>query len=364
MQKDILKNWLEKPLTLWRFLALLLAACAVWGVAALWPQAHPPVRPVILLINHYPLTPADKDFYKEANPYGFLLGIPSRQDLDPRLLRRELASALGRSDFLFFIDQEGGTVNRLKQFFPDMDAPGAAHFGALALKDKTSAQKAVYQYGKEIGAKLKELTVDVVFAPNAEVFPQGARLLASRYYGSDTQIVKLLADAYAEGLAAGGVTPCYKHAVGASALKEDPHLAVQQAPYTLKEIEDIFLPPFQGASRWPFLMTAHVNYPAIDPQVVSTYSPAFYQFVREKLHFDGLIIPDALNMAAAEQGKFVSVSGQMNQALGAGADVVIPFFNIDANPNWMLEELRQISPAYIKRFHKKRQELKQKFPAV
>lgn len=111
-------------------------------------------------------------------------------------------------------------------------------------------------------------------------------------------------------------------------------------------------------------MTAHVNYPAIDPQAVSTYSPAFYQFVREKLHFDGLIIPDALNMAAAEQGKFVSVSGQMNQALGAGADVVIPFFNIDANPNWMLEELRQISPAYIKRFHKKRQELKQKFPAV
>lgn len=364
MQKDILKNWLEKPLTLWRFFALVLMACAVWGVAALWPQARPPVRPVILLINHYPLTPADKDFYKEANPYGFLLGIPSRQDLDPRLLRRELTAALGRSDFLFFIDQEGGTVNRLKQFFPDIDAPGAVYFGTLALKDKASAQKAVYQYGKEIGKKLKDLTVDVVFAPNAEVFPQGSRLLASRYYGSDTQMVKLLADAYAEGLASGGVTPCYKHAVGASALKEDPHLAVQQAPYTLKEIEDIFLPPFQGASRWPFLMTAHVNYPAIDPQAVSTYSPVFYQFVREKLHFDGLIIPDALNMAAAEQGKFVSVSGQMNQALGAGADVVIPFFNIDANPNWMLQELRKISPAYIKRFHKKRQELKQKFPAV
>ena len=57
MQKDILKNWLEKPLTLWRFLALLLAACAVWGVAALWPQAHPPVRPVIFVCRKPPARP-------------------------------------------------------------------------------------------------------------------------------------------------------------------------------------------------------------------------------------------------------------------------------------------------------------------
>lgn len=360
MAKDVLKNWLNKPLTLWSASKLLLAAVAVWGIIACWPKPKVPVRPVILLINHYPFTPQDTYFYKQANPFGFLLGIPKRENLDPRILRLELAEALGRNDFLFFIDQEGGSVNRLKQFFPQEKAPSPAYFGKLAAKDEESAAQEAYQYGLSVGKKLKELTVDVVFGPNAEVLPEGEDyLFRSRYYSSSPQIVKRLADAYAAGLAQGGVIPCYKHAVGASGLNKDPHLVKQEALYSVQEIREIFLPPFQNASRWPFLMTAHVLYPAIDAQHVSTYSPAFYRFVREELNFNGLIIPDALNMEAADQDAFVSVSEQMNKALAAGADVVIPFFNVDANPAWILKELEAISPAYVKRLNKKWSALRQ-----
>ena len=75
--------------------------------------------------------------------------------------------------------------------------------------------------------------------------------------------------------------------------------------------------------------------------------------MREELNFDGWIVPDALNMEASAQQRFVSEGAQMNAALDAGADLVIPLFNLDADPVWMLEQIQQISRKNIIKFHRK-----------
>ncbi len=353
MSNDFLASYFTRPLTWGRLLRLVLVLAAFGAIWWLWPSPKPPLRPVILLVNHYPMTAADKQFYRQANPYGFLLGLPSHKNLDPRILRQELEEVLGRRDFVFFIDQEGGSVNRIKQFDPSFPAPAAATFGKLAQKDRKKAIEETYEYGVRTGKFLKNLTVNVVFAPLAEVTPRGDSPHKSRYFSADVKIVEELSAAYAAGLAAGGVIPCYKHALGQSAETSDPHYERQVVALTQEEIRQQLLPPFQAANRWPFLMTAHAYYTSIDPERVSTYSPNFYRFVRRELDFDGWIVPDALNMVASGPREFVSEGEQMNWALSAGADLVIPLFNFDADPSWMLDQIKQISGKNLRKFYRK-----------
>ena len=310
------------------------------------------VMPVILLINRYPIWPEDKEFFKRINPYGFLLSIPKHPDMDPNKLRLELEEVLGRKDFLFFLDQEGGSVNRLKQFNKDFQSPSASSYGLMAKKDLKQAISEARKEGARTGRELKKFSIDVVFAPVADTIESDNVPRRERYYSTDPHITKALADAFAQGIASEGVTPCYKHFPG-TPTNLDPHLVKQVIDMNLEDLKTKYTRPFAQAYKYPCLMTAHATYTAIDKRNISTYSPAFYRFTRKALNYDGIIIPDALNMQAADGHNPHTIGWRMNKALEAGADVVMPFFAFSADPQWMEEQLRQIRPQYIKRFQKK-----------
>lgn len=354
-------NFFTQPLTLKKALALLLIALMGWGGYKAYYRYFRLPAPVVLMINFYPLRQIDKDYYRKANPYGFLLGLPSHTNLDPRQLRRELEEILGRKDFLFFIDQEGGQVNRIRLYDPSFDAPAPQTFEKLAKKDLAAAEKQVYEYGLRTGKKLKEYTVDVVFAPLVEAAASEKTPIRSRYFSTDPHIARVLSDAYAKGLADGGVIPCYKHAPGLSATSSDPHHKVQKIDVSLQTLRQQELPAFEKAPRWPFLMTAHGYYSAIDKDQISTYSPAFYDFLRKELNYeDGLIIPDALNMqaAAGTEGRQEHLSLRMQKALEAGADLVLPFFGLADDPQEMTLQVQSLPKKYAWRLKVKMHKLK------
>lgn len=352
-----LEDWLKSGFNLKKLCQIGVLAILLGGAIFWYGNTPRPVAPVLLLINHYPLTEKDKTFLKKANPYGFLLGIPARTNMNPCALRKELEDVLQRKDFVFFIDQEGGLVNRIKYFDSSFKAPAPAYFGKLAQKDMPAAKQKVYEYGLQTGKKLKELSIDVAFAPLAEAAAGADTYTRSRYFSDDPTIAKKLADLYAQGLADGGVTPCYKHFLGVAS-STDPHETAQQVSLTLPEIRARLLPSFAQANKWPFLMTAHALYPALDKKNVSAYSPAYYRLARQELAFEGIIITDALNMEAASGAVSEGVAWRMNRALQAGADVVIPFFNVDANEEWMQEQIAYISKKYARRLKRKIQTLK------
>ena len=317
------------------------------------------IMPVVLLINRYPLEEEDKRFLQNVNPYGFLLSIPIHEGLEIPRLKTELEEILGRNDFLFFIDQEGGSVNRIKYFVSGFEAPAPATLGKLAQKDLGKAVRQTYEYGLSTGKALKDMAIDVVFAPLAEASAGPNTHHKSRYFSQDFHIAKELADAFASGLSDGGVIPCYKHFPGAPTTT-DPHTTAQEIPATLQTLRTQNLPQFRQATRWNCLMTAHAVYPAIDKRNTSTFSPAFYRFLRKELAFDGIIFPDALNMEAADGSDVYTTGVRMNKALEAGADVVMPFFAFSADPKWMEEQIRHIQLPYIKRFQKKASLLKRR----
>ncbi len=328
---------------------LLLAAVAVGVFRTVFPPARM-VTPVVLLINRYPLTQEDKTFLKNINPYGFLLSIPIHPGLKLPQLKTELEEVLGRKDFLFFIDQEGGAVNRLKHFITGFKAPAPQTFGELAKKDLEKARQEVYEYGLRTGKELAALGIDVVFAPLAEAASDDGIFHRSRYFSTNPATAKTLADAFAQGLNDGGVTPCYKHFPGAPSMT-DSHQTAQRVDASAEELARQ-ADQFAGAARWNCLMTVHGVFSALDNKTPSAYSSAFYRFIRKQIPFEGIIFPDALNMEAAD-GSDENIGARMNAALAAGADVVMPFFSFSADPKWMEEEIRHINPVFVKRFQTK-----------
>lgn len=335
-----------------RAVQLLLILSLLIGVVCKIPRKQQDVFPVILLVNRYPLTDADKKYFKNINPYGFLLSIPIHQGLRLSDLKQELEVILERKDFLFFLDQEGGAVNRIRHFNPDFKAPSPQSFGFKAKVDLPKAVSEVYQYGLRTAEELKKLSIDVAFAPLAEAAEKKEVYGRIRYFSEDPEISTPLADAFAKGLTDGGITPCYKHFPG-TPTNLDPHLVKQVIDTSLEDLKTKYTRPFAQAYKYPCLMTAHATYTAIDKRNISTYSPAFYRFTRKALNYDGIIIPDALNMQAADGHNPHTIGWRMNKALAAGADVVMPFFAFSADPQWMEEQIRQIRPQYIKRFQKK-----------
>ncbi len=317
------------------------------------------VTPVILLINQYPLTDESKAFFKRINPYGFLLSIPFHLGMQPTQLRAELEEVLGRDDFLFFLDQEGGIVNRLKNFDSSFQSPAAQKYGDLAKQNLEHAILQVRLEGERTAKFMKELSIDVAFAPMADFLDYDQIAGRARYYSKDPQITKALADAFAEGLDKGGATPCYKHFPGFSTLI-DPHHNTPLVYSDIATIKKRSFPAFEKARKYGCLMPAHTRFVSLDKENISTYSPTFYQFIRESFNFNGIIITDALNMLGAGGPHVKTVGERMNKALAAGADVVIPLFPFHESIENMEDKIRQIEPQYIKRFQTRKHLLKRK----
>ncbi|WP_138464898.1 glycoside hydrolase family 3 protein [Poseidonocella sp. HB161398] len=259
----------------------------------------------------------EQGFFAETRPYGFILF--SRNIEDPEQLRRltgELRDTVGH-DAPILIDQEGGRVQRLvpphwRQWLPPLEqvqrsAPGLAARG-------------MYLRYRIIAAELREMGIDTNCAPMADVATGGTHpFLLNRCYGSDPMTVAASARAVAQGLLAGGVLPVLKHIPGHGRGTSDSHKELPHVDAPLDALRDSDFAAFQALADVPMGMTAHIVYPAIDPDLPATQSPAVIDAVRREMGFDGLLMTDDLSMHALT-GPY---EARARLSLEAGCDVVL-----------------------------------------
>ena len=311
------------------------------------------ISPLILTIKNYPMSKEEKAYIKQVNPYGFIF---VEKDFKKRVnliaLKQDLTILLGHKVY-FFVDQEGGNVNRLKHLFPQRKFPSAAYYGGIvSTKGLTKAKQSVFNKAKETARLLSIISVDVNLAPNAEINPPGYnKFFTTRLFSQNPKVVKELSEAFAEGTRAGGVEPCYKHFPGTARSHIDPHKLIPIIKNVSFQdlIEREFI-PFTSIKNYKYVMMGHALYPKIDNQNISTFSSKFYKMLREDLGFDGLIITDALNMHATGT---ISIGEKIARSLSAGADLAMPFFDYDMPFNERLKELNKIPPEIIENFNYK-----------
>ncbi|KQV45375.1 glycoside hydrolase family 3 protein [Duganella sp. Root336D2] len=261
------------------------------------------------------LEPATADFIRANGIRGVCLFRGNMTDsAQLAKLTADLRDAMGPNS-LIAIDQEGGAVVR-STWVP---APPAA-MGLGAADDTDLA----YRTGAAVARAAKSLGFNWNFAPVLDLNNNPNNpVIAERSFGAEPQRAVELAMAWMAGSHAEGVACCVKHFPGHGDTHVDSHRDLPTVDKALPELDLLELAPFRAAAPVaPAMMTAHIVYPAIDPDNPATMSPAILDgILRKQWNYKGIIITDGMDMHAIA-GRY-GVGNAAVRALLAGADMVM-----------------------------------------
>jgi beta-N-acetylhexosaminidase len=240
------------------------------------------------------LTAEERDFFRAADPFGFILFARNVEDPDQlRRLTGDLRQSVGR-DAPVLIDQEGGRVQRMRaphwaEFLPPLDA---------VVKAGDHAARMMWLRYRLIAHELRAMGVDTNCAPCLDVATdQTHPFLKNRCFSDEPATVALLGRAAADGMLAGGVLPVMKHLPGHGRAALDTHLDLPTVVENPEALDDTDFAPFRALADLPMAMTAHIVFSAFDRRP-ATLSPEMVRVIREQIGFDGLLMTDDLNMQA------------------------------------------------------------------
>lgn len=218
---------------------------------------------------------------------------------------------------LIATDQEGGTVQRLKQGFtllPDAASVGAAGRPELARR-----------YGELAGDELSAVGVNMSLGPVLDVNDNPANpVIGRRAFGTTVEAVVASGVPYIGGLQAAGVIAVGKHYPGHGNTETDSHFTLPVVKKTLDQLRETELAPFEAAMRAGLdaVMVAHVAYPALDPSgLPASLSPVIGRMLKEQLGPRGVVVTDDLGMAGV--AALMTPEEAALRAVQAGADLVI-----------------------------------------
>lgn len=213
------------------------------------------------------------------------------------------------------IDQEGGRVARITEGVTAF--PGNMPLGAT---DSTDLAR---QQGKILGEELRELGINVDFAPVVDVNTNEKNpVIGVRSFGADPQLVSRLGAEFISGMQE-FIGASAKHFPGHGDTEVDSHLGLPSVTYD-RETLATHLKPFRAAidAGVDIVMSAHVVIEAIDPDLPSTLSPKILTgLLRDEMGFDGVISTDAIDMDALAEN--FSHEEIVVKSLEAGADVLL-----------------------------------------
>jgi len=249
-----------------------------------------------------------------------------------RNIQRLALEELGRP-LLLAVDQEGGTVARLTPPFsqlPDAKVLGAEGPGAVSRCARLSAQE------------MRLVGLNLNFAPVLDVnLLDSAGPMERRSFGRDPALVAECGVAAVTAIQQEGVMATAKHFPGLGRAQEDPHLNLPVVPATREELLQSDLVPFRAAFQGGVAcaMTSHILYPALDPELPGTLSPAILTgLLRNELGFGGVLISDDLDMGAVTS-RYPPEWAALT-ALQAGVDLLI-VCNDQEHMNLVAEALRE-----------------------
>lgn len=239
------------------------------------------------------------------------------------VLCTELHSLFAAHRLLIALDHEGGRVHRV--------SPPFTHFPPALRIGQTGSVTLAYQVGLAMGHELRRVGIDIDFAPVLDVLTNPANtVIGDRAFASDPYQVALFGRALIRGLRESGVIPCGKHFPGHGGTLMDSHEDLPQDDRGREELARIDCYPFQQAIQEGIgmLMTAHVRYPALDPELPATISPRIVTgLLRKQMHYEGVVVTDDLEMGAVV--RHATVAQTVINALNAGADLMLVCHKIE-----------------------------------
>ncbi|MFO6463876.1 glycoside hydrolase family 3 N-terminal domain-containing protein [Jannaschia sp. KMU-145] len=260
------------------------------------------------------LTPRETAFFREADPWGFILFARNVETPDRlRALTAALREAVGRNAPVL-IDQEGGRVQRLgPPFWTRWPRP------LTQMSRAADPVRAMFLRATLIARELRDVGIDVNCTPTADIAGEDTHpFLLSRLYGDDVETVAARARANADGCLQGGVLPVMKHIPGHGRAPADSHHRLPRVDTPLEVLRRTDFEVFRRLADLPMGMSAHVVYEAIDDAPGTVSAPVIAE-IRDGIGFDGLLMTDDIGMGALGG----TVTERCTASLAAGCDVVL-----------------------------------------
>ena len=216
------------------------------------------------------------------------------------------------------IDQEGGTVDRLKS----LDGP---HPSATAIGATNDPAKA-FEAGEQDAKDLSFYGINLNLAPVVDVRRVYNPQLYLRTYGNNAELVTRMATAYLQGLQQSGkVLGTLKHFPGLGDVAADPHNSVPYLNASRSDLEAIDWAPYRALIKqgdvYSILVT-HEVVSEIDNTRPSTLSyPIVTGILREELGFQGVIMTDSLTMVGVTA--YYTPAQAAVLAIEAGSDLLM-----------------------------------------
>ena len=215
-------------------------------------------------------------------------------------------------------DEEGGTVTRASRNGNLFSSPLASPQELYASLGMDGLLSTTLSYNQT----LREIGVNVNFAPVCDVSIDRSDFIYARSFGKDAQTtadyIAKVVPAYADA----GVACVLKHFPGYGN-NADTHtgIAVDERSYETFETSD-FLPFSAGiAEGAPFVLVSHNIVNCMDASLPASLSPKVHEILRGTLGFDGVVVTDDLAMDAvkayAQDGRVAVL------ALQAGNDMIV-----------------------------------------
>ncbi len=220
------------------------------------------------------------------------------------------------------IDQEGGKVQRLTSItgkpatvIPPMYAVGKMNDTSLA-----------YDIGVVMAEELRVFGINMDFAPTIDVLTtEDSKVMGSRSFGSNPNLVSDMGIALANGLESKGVIPVYKHFPGHGSTTTDSHYDLPVLTKTKAQLYELDLIPFQNAikNNAKVIMIGHLSIPNItgDKTPASLSKVLITNILKNEMGYKGLVVTDALNMYAVSKNYTEKQIYEM--AINAGVDILL-----------------------------------------
>jgi beta-N-acetylhexosaminidase len=216
-------------------------------------------------------------------------------------------------------DQEQGVVVRI--------GPPATQFGGNMAQGASRSTDDARMVGAVTGRELRAMGINQDYAPVADVNVNPLNpVIGVRSFSSHPDLAAALTTAMTQGLQKDGdVLATAKHFPGHGDTKDDSHTALPTINHTREQWETIDAPPFRAAiaAGVDSIMTAHIVVPALDPSgdPATLSKPILTGVLRGELGFKGVVVTDALEMAAVRQQ--YGDAEAVVRAIEAGADQVL-----------------------------------------
>ncbi|MEO5376763.1 MAG: beta-N-acetylhexosaminidase [Magnetococcus sp. DMHC-6] len=274
---------------------------------------------LVVGISGTSLSLKELNFLKKARPSGIIF---FSRNLGTIFSLREMIQEI-RAEInpppTFWIDQEGGRVQRLREPFTRYPSPFT--LTSLARKNAQAAATHAQLMGQLCGQELASVGIGVNCAPVLDIRESMADpVIGERAFGESPEEVIQLAGAWTSALSATGIMAIGKHFPGHGAARADSHKELPIIDKNRHDLEQWEWRPFvQLAPQLPALMTAHLVANGLDPQPATWSSLLLRQILRNEWHYPGLLVSDALEMGA--------LRGPLDQralrAIDAGCDLVL-----------------------------------------